>query len=243
MRTEESEQEIDEFKFLNVKEVQVVGTQLHVYPAYGERDLMIENDVEVYVIEMSELLSQQRIIKNVKKLNIGDVRMQLSVLKLTIPIDNFQINPHSGISTIKLERFFNGVDSQIYLLMINDKLHKIKITQEEIEEAKKAQTKVIVESPGDRSGSFISRVGVGLWNYFSGTPKNTPEKITKVKVDKKDIEEDPNFSKLDVIRVNITSERNQRAIYSEKDKVFTDFHVVRFFKRAAKHQEFEIAGE
>ena len=46
MRTEESEQEIDEFKFLNVKEVQVVGTQLHVYPAYGERDLMIENDVE-----------------------------------------------------------------------------------------------------------------------------------------------------------------------------------------------------
>ena len=136
--TDESEVEIEEFKFLNIKEIQVVGTQLHIYPAYGDRDFLIENDIEVYIIELNELLTQQKMIKNMKKLNLSDARMQISLMKLTIPIDNFQINSHVGMNTIKLERILNGVDCQIFLMMINDKLHKIKITQEEIEEAKQA---------------------------------------------------------------------------------------------------------
>lgn len=47
--------EVEDHKYLNISRFEIAGTQLHIYPVYSERDLMIENDVEVFVIELADL--------------------------------------------------------------------------------------------------------------------------------------------------------------------------------------------
>ena len=74
--------------------------------------------------------------------------------------------------------------------MINDKLHKLRIYQDEIEDAKLARQSTNDDSQNSRANTFISRVSVGLWSYFSGTPKQQPEKNNKAKIENKQQNED-----------------------------------------------------
>ena len=157
-------------------------------------------------------------------------------MKISIPIDDFQINAQVGVSTIKLERFSLEHNKQIYILMINDKLHKLRIYQDEIEDAKMIKAATHDDLSSGKANSFITRVSVGFWNYFSGssTPRQTPEKNIKMKVDKKlnsDQTKNDIGGEVSVIRLSISSERNQLAIYFEKDKVFTDFRILDYYER------------
>ena len=54
-QNEECEADTTELKNLNINRFEICGTQIHIFPKYTERDLMIENDIELYVIEMADL--------------------------------------------------------------------------------------------------------------------------------------------------------------------------------------------
>ena len=99
--------------------------------------------------------------------------------------------------------------------MINDKLHKLRIYQAEIEDAKLIKTTNKDDPTANgKSGSFISRVSVGFWNYLSGsTPRHTPDKNFKMKADKKmnggeKGEKKKKYGKVSVIRLSISSDQN-----------------------------------
>lgn len=44
-------------KFINIKDINIVGAQMHIIPLYQERDLIIENDIEIYIIELGDFIS------------------------------------------------------------------------------------------------------------------------------------------------------------------------------------------
>jgi len=46
---------------------------------------------------------------------------------MNIPIDDWELDAGKGVQTIKLERIVNGYDSQLYFLIVNDKIFKIRI--------------------------------------------------------------------------------------------------------------------
>lgn len=54
---ESDDDKVIEEKFINVKEINIVGAQMHIIPLYEERDLMIENDIEIYIIDLGDFIS------------------------------------------------------------------------------------------------------------------------------------------------------------------------------------------
>ena len=67
--TEEGDTDIDEFKYLNINRFDIMGTQVHIYPVYKERDLLIENDIEIFIINIADFKVKKIAKSNVTKSN------------------------------------------------------------------------------------------------------------------------------------------------------------------------------
>ena len=66
----------------------------------------------------------------------------------------------------------------------------------------------------DTEGVFKS-LAKGIWGLMGGQETPTP----------KPKPEDDKYSKLDIHKVKLTTQLNLRAIFSEKDRIFTDFLI------------------
>lgn len=154
----QNRQKKEVIKYMNIGKFEVKADQLQVFPTYAERDWDIEAHLEFFIIELTDISRHRRMLIDAKKDKAADPEEPLAIKQVELDIREFEINVEKGIQSLQVEVIGSTARYQEYLVMVNNKLMKIRIQSTMLEQARVENEERTSRIKSERENHFYNFV-------------------------------------------------------------------------------------
>ena len=203
---------------MNIGKFEVKADHLFVYPTYAERDWDIEVNLEIFIIELADISRHRKIFLDAQKNRDLDAEEPLTIKQVEMNIKEFELNVDKGIQSLQAESIGSTDRYQMFLVMVNNKLMKIKIQAPMLARARAENEERFSRIKSERENRFYNFVE----DFTDFMLHEDGSQVRDVKV----VQQYVQFSNVEVLRLPLDVQKNLKTIFVENGATFTHFQVI-----------------